>query len=77
MFPRASRFARRRVKGEVKATQPVIQNKAVEIVEDVKVVEMPEMKHLGGPWYQVGEEKYLGKAAAEEAVTRAIEEITS
>jgi hypothetical protein len=78
MFPRPSRFARRsKVKTEAKATQPVIENKAVEIAEDIKVHEMPEVKHLGGPWYQVGDAKYMGKAAAEEAVTRHIEELTA
>jgi len=69
MFPRPSRFSR-------KARQTPISNKAAKVeVEEIKVTEVPEMRHIGGPWYQIGDEKYLGKSAAEEAMAAIIEGI--
>ena len=64
MKPRPSRFARR-------ARKEVILNKAVQPVDDAK--QELAIVHLGGPWYQVGESKYKGRAAAEEALHLLIE----
>jgi hypothetical protein len=64
MQPRPSRFARR-------ARKEVIRNKAVQPVEDAK--QELAIVHLGGPWYQVGDGKYKGRAAAEEALHLLIE----
>jgi hypothetical protein len=63
MYPRPSRFARKKAKPETeaKAIIPEIHNKAAEpeaATEEVIV-------HLGGPWYSVGGEKVLGRANAE------------
>jgi hypothetical protein len=74
MFPRPSRFARK--KAGAKATTPVIENKAIESVEPVEVVAvLPEVRHVGGPWFEVDGEKYMGRAAAEEALKQILEDM--
>jgi hypothetical protein len=73
MFPRPSRFARK--KAGAKATTPAIENKAVEVVEELKVSVVPEVRHVGGPWFEVDGEKYLGRAAAEEALKQILEDM--
>ena len=76
MFPRPSRFARKsKVKAEAKAATPVIENKAVEVVEELKVSAVPEVRHVGGPWFEVDGERYMGRAAAEEALKQILEDM--
>jgi len=60
MFPRISRFARKRKKVEVKAQTPVVENKAAPLQAEA---EEPEVKHLGGPYFEVGGERVRGKDA--------------
>lgn len=67
MFPRPSRFARKKPKPP--------ENKAVEVVEEVKVTAVPEVRHVGGPWFEVDGEKYMGRTAAEEALKQILEDM--